>query len=268
VRASGPMQTLAMQAFAESAHQKVGLCHDSAERWSTIRRHRSTSGGKATGVRVGRWVPQAGLTLLELLVALSLLGMLFVVLQQGLTLGQRVWERATTRQAVRLDAVETAQTLLRERLTRANPVFLRTGDGEVTLVGDARAVTFDAPPPGVFGSGTYLRYTLSVTADNVLELAWKPDTDRSPAAPLIRNAVLGGVDRLEIAYFGVGRADRQPRWWSYWRGQPAMPLLVRLRVVFPPGDLRIWPDLLVAPRATVDAQCAWEPVTRNCRGRV
>lgn len=210
---------------------------------------------------------EAGLTLIEMLVAFALLGLLFALLHDGFSLGQRVWDRATTRLSARVDEVEAVQAMLRERLALAYPAYGFQGDGAVTFEGDAGRLAFDSRPTDAMGPGTYLRFVLEATADGVLELAWRPDTDRRLAAPFQRAPILAGVAGLEIAYFGAARGDVVERWTASWRNQPRPPRLVRLRVRFPPGDARLWPDLVVAPRATVDALCAWDSQTRGCRGR-
>lgn len=212
---------------------------------------------------------EAGLTLVELMVSLALLGLLFALLQDGFTLGQRVWERATTRVSARIDAVEATQGFLRDRIARANPAYTLAGNGQISFEGDARSLAFDAPAPDAMGQGTYLRYVLALTEAGDLEIAWKPDTDRSPVAPMARSVLLSGVAGLDIAYFGTGRGEgpAPPRWRDAWRGQAAPPALVRLRVRFPAGDGRVWPELVVAPRATLDATCTWDAGQRGCVGR-
>lgn len=220
------------------------------------------------GARRAARSSEAGLTLLELLVSLALLGLLFTVLQGGFALGQRVWERATTRLAARIDAVEAAQVFLRDRIARANPAYGRLAGGRVSFEGDQSRLTFDAPPPDAVGAGTYLRYTLAVGQEGELELLWKPDTHGSPLAPLNRSSILPGVAGLELGYFGARGGDPEARWHDTWRQQPRPPDLVRIRLSFPPGDGRIWPDLLVTPWATVDAGCVWVPTVRACEGRL
>jgi general secretion pathway protein J len=210
---------------------------------------------------------EAGLTLLELLVALALLALLFGLLQQGFTLGHRVWERASIRAAAALDEVEAVQALLRERLAGINAAWTLGNDGQVSLEGDSGRLAFDARPPEVMGPSTFFRYALTANAAGELELAWRPDTDRRPNAPWTRTAILSGIAGLEIAYFGQARADTAARWRDGWRGQPRPPRLVRLRILFPPGDPRIWPDLVVEPRPVVDAACEWDSNRRDCRGR-
>ncbi len=210
---------------------------------------------------------EAGLTLIELLVALVLLGMLFGLLQQGFALGHRVWERAGARGAATLGGVEAVQALLRERLATLNPAWSFLNEGEVVFEGDPAGMMFEARPPDVMAPATFFRFALAATAAGTLELAWRPDTDRSPLAPWARTSLMGGIAGLEIAYFGPTRRDPVPRWRDGWRREPRPPHLVRVRVRFPPGDRRRWPDLIMEPRAEVDSLCDWDASTRRCLRR-
>mgnify|MGYP006214980911 CR=1 FL=1 len=54
-------------------------------------------------------------------------------------------------------------------------------------------------------------------------------------------------------------------WLDSWRGKQPLPKLVRLRIGFPAGDARRWPELIVSPRITDDANCAFDVVAQRCR---
>jgi len=212
--------------------------------------------------------PDRGFSLLEMLVALALLGLLVGLLHEGLTLGHRVWERAGARLAARIEAVEGAQLVLRDRLAGLNPAWLNEGDSSrVLLEGAPTSMTFFARGADAEASGTFRRLSVAATVEGRLELAWHPDTDRSPLPDWTRAPLLGGIAGAEFAYFGPTRTDPTPRWRDRWQGQEFPPRLVRLRIQFPAGDPRIWPELVVAPRATIDAGCTFDPQRRRCAGR-
>ena len=58
--------------------------------------------------------------------------------------------------------------------------------------------------------------------------------------------LLGGVARLEFAYWGTSGAD-SATWLTQWDG-PVLPQLIRIRMTFGKGDSRHWPDMIVAPQ--------------------
>ena len=63
--------------------------------------------------------------------------------------------------------------------------------------------------------------------------------------------LLNGVARLELAYFGPA-GNLPPAWRSSWAA-PSLPELVRLRIVFAPGDPRRWADIVEASRQSSPA---------------
>ena len=63
-----------------------------------------------------------GFTLVELLVAITLLGLIAVALSGALRFGARVWDVGTERGA-QSSRVEAAQNFLRRRIAEANTVF-------------------------------------------------------------------------------------------------------------------------------------------------
>jgi general secretion pathway protein J len=79
--------------------------------------------------------------------------------------------------------------------------------------------------------------------------------------------LLHNVQQLDIAYFGVVPPDKDPAWHDQWQLMPTLPLLMRVRVGFPPEDTRGWPDLLIKPFAMVDSMCVLTVMTGKCRGR-
>lgn len=210
---------------------------------------------------------EAGFTLIEVLVGFTILGLLFALLQDGFLLGHRVWERANLRAATRIEPVEGVQNYLRERISRAYPVWRPIGDPQIDFSGDAQRFAFEAAAPDTLRPATRQRHILALNGEGGLDIAWRPDTDRSPTGPYQRTTLIDGVTALDINYFGATGFDRTPRWRNSWRAQIRPPQAVRIRLAFAAGDPRVWPDLIVAPRMSVDASCIYEATTRNCRGR-
>lgn len=209
----------------------------------------------------------AGFSLIELLVAFTILGLLFALLQDGFLLGHRVWERANLRAATRIEPVEGVQQYLRERISRAYPAWRPVAGPEIDFVGEPQRLVFEAAPPDALRPATRQRHILSLNGQGALEIAWRPNTDRSLAGPYRRAVLVEGVNDLRISYFGPTGFDRVPRWRENWRAQIRPPQAVRIQLAFAPGDPRVWPDLVVAPRMSVDATCIFESTTRTCRGR-
>jgi general secretion pathway protein J len=208
----------------------------------------------------------AGFTLVEALASLAILALLSLMLVAGIQVA-RV-------RLIRLQAaddgeiVETAQDLLRARLTRAFPYARpNTGFPHVEFDGLPDRVEFFAPPPDADAPDALQDYVLRVTTGGQLQLTRVSDLADEPAQSVRAAALLQGVSSLNIDYFGAAPPDNQPRWRARWEQRDTLPRLVRVRVSFPPGDRRVWPDLVVAPAATLDSLCQIEVNTGLCRGR-
>ena len=200
---------------------------------------------------------QAGFTLIELLVSMTLLGLLLVLLLGGLRFGSRAWERGT---AVS-DAGETVrgvQSLLRGEVERACPRLVPSGQPQaparLRFDGDADSLRFLGPAPGSMGGASCVPIVLRVRDDGAGQRLSLNVNGRT-------TDVLRGASAIGFAYL-----PQSGGWRDGWTRQPTLPALVRVRVRFPPGDSRIWPELFITPRISAEADCTYDPATKSCRG--
>jgi general secretion pathway protein J len=202
-----------------------------------------------------------GFTLLELLVAITLLGVLMAALFGALRLGARVWESSDAK----LDAgarVHVVQDFLRRQLSQTMPFVEaiegpRASDG-LLFIGEQDRLRFVSLLPEHLGAGASLMELglskpAQLGAPGNLVFRWRPLGQTSEAGttpPTEERILIEGVERLEIAYFGGSLVDQELGWWRQWQ-QQSLPTLIRLRVDFAEGDGRPWPELLVAPMVDV-----------------
>jgi general secretion pathway protein J len=210
------------------------------------------------GAHSGPRSREHGFTLLELLVAITLLGLLMAALFGGLRLGARVWETGETR----LDAasrIQIVQDLVRQRLAQALPletVLPEEGeDYQPLFLGRFDAVRFATLLPDHLGGELALmELALSDTGEAqglgnlVLRLRrLEPDAGIGWDAAPEERILLERVESLELAYFGPRRQDELPEWWEAWEGQVELPQLVSMQLRFGEDDARQWPRLIVHP---------------------
>jgi general secretion pathway protein J len=188
----------------------------------------------------------AGFTLVELLVATTLLALLSAALFGGLRFGARAWESGSER-IERSSEIEAVQELLRRTLLEA-----REGGGAASdsLAGASDALNFFAPLPRHAGTGGIGRYRLAVDGDGRMVLGWEPSRpgvklEGPPAGEPI--PILGNVGGISIAYFGSAQPKQATAWRDRWAGR-VLPLLIRIEIDFKEGDPRRWPELVIAPR--------------------
>ncbi len=208
----------------------------------------------------------AGFTLVELLVAMTLLGFLTVLLFGGLRFGTRAWERSQENYADE-NAIRSAEGLLASAIAQAYPLPLHAGTHGlgVDFDGQAQQMTWLSAASDNAGAMRRLRLAAQPQGSGMdLDLLASAElaTTQEPA----RQRLLGKVSAFDLAYLGRRNGEKTSRWAADWRGQPRLPDLIRVRVRM--TDTRLaWPDLVVAPRITADAGCVLDALTNDCRGR-
>ena len=214
---------------------------------------------------------QAGFTLMELLVAITLLSLLSLVLTSSLRFSLTAWARGADH-ADRTDQSLLVQDFLRRAIADAYPYFLSTDPtrgGHVDFAGRADSLQILTLAPRAQGAVGRMRLELLVertpartdlVAASVPELA-AGATERS------RKILIPNVEDVTLSYFGRKRSDKEATWHAVWSGEPALPQLVRIKVALPSGDTRAWPELVIAPRIAADVSCVYDPLTKLCRGR-
>lgn len=215
---------------------------------------------------------EAGFTLLELLIAMTLLGLLMALLFGGLRFGARVWERSKEH-TTGMDDVRIAQALIRTGIEQTYPLFLLTDPihPHMDFNGEPEALSFLATAPvGIAAAGRAhfdLRTTPSDGSAALIirvrpELAWDDDQNATH-----QETLLAGLRSLKLSYYGYETQGGTAQWADRWTDRFHLPELVRVEVAFEPGDTRVWPDLVVAPRIAADVDCLYDPLTKGCRGR-
>jgi general secretion pathway protein J len=179
-----------------------------------------------------------GFTLLEVLVALVVMGLLIVGLTQGIHFGLLA-RNTEARVTDRSDQFSTVDNVLRHIVEAANPGD--ESDAAPFLGSSAQLECITALP----GTGPGLsQVLLQVDSGHRLVLRWRPYVHAirlKPPEPLTETSLLSGVSRLELSFWQSGSG-----WVSTWQS-PDLPTLVRFRLVFAAGYERHWPDIIAAP---------------------
>lgn len=210
-----------------------------------------------------------GFTLVELLIALSLLGLIMMLLFGGLRLSSRSWEGIEQR-VQRTEEVRLARSFLQRALLQARkvnwtherrlyPLFFGSGD----------QVEFVTPLSGHVGlSGLYVVRIALVDRDQRQDLVlqrwlfnpevlqgggeipeWRPlqppgnlkIPHDGPLGVYGTTLLLRDPGALQLSYFGTLQAHKEMGWHQEWDAQPTLPLLVKIGF----GDDSEWPDLIV-----------------------
>lgn len=212
---------------------------------------------------------QAGFTLLELMVALAVLGLLSLMLFGGLRFGFRSWERESAH-ANAVSDIGIAQAFLRRSIAAAYPLFQVDSEAKRVnqFVGAMDSLQLLAPAPASTGRGGRDRYRIGMEAANGRTdlVVWSQPELAADPGKRTRTILVPGVRKLVIGYFGKQGGD-DPQWYDGWGDATHPPQLVRIEVGFAADDFRTWPEFIVAPRIALDANCVYDPLTQGCKGR-
>lgn len=204
---------------------------------------------------------EAGFTLTEALVSLAIVALMATLLLGGVTTATLL-ARNSRSQDMALDEVQAVQTILRDRITLFRPVArLDMPQPMMDSVGTADMFDFySVQPVGSPDRGIQkFRLMQSSVGDLILyrapELTDRIDLRARTALGWRPATLMRGIAGLSISYYGALPGQRERRWRGSWYGASIAPELVRIRVTFPEGDRRVWPDLVIRPAPTVDLAC-------------
>lgn len=199
---------------------------------------------------------QAGFTLVELLVAMTLLAFLSVSLFGGLRFGARSWEVVVDSSTER-DDIASTQTFLRDRLGQLvlpGPGRLGDFNEDGNLNGGPEQVEFIAPWLSALSLGGLYRFTLwrEDIDDGRLMLRWRPAEADPDALEELgdlagQRVLLDGIAEFSLSYYGAADEDAEPDWLDQWENPDAPPRLVRVQLAFAEAG-RVWPVFIVAPK--------------------
>lgn len=192
-----------------------------------------------------------GFTLLELLIGLTLVGLILTLLFAGLNLGMRSWEAgeqrmvASSRQSIIVD-------FIRRTLEQAYPLYWQV-DNEKQLAFAGEAESLQLVGPVAMHEGAASNYLIALELDEGaggrdLMMRWHMPDTREPGFGALEEAkpkvLAKAVKEMNFSYFGAESDTDEPAWHDQWLHQKTLPMLIRLQLTLENGE--IWPDIVVA----------------------
>jgi general secretion pathway protein J len=219
----------------------------------------------------------AGFTLIEMLVAVTLMALIGIAVTDGLRLARRSLQTAATADRDSWEIV-AAQRFLRRALESTEPGGSAESESGTGVKGEGSRLTFRAAGPLSVNEGIPSVFDIRVVPEtrNVhqqdLVVRWQAQTADTDLASDVANpgeVLVTGVRSVRWQYLpaslpsdGITEASA---WLDEWKNRSDLPALIRLEVIFAPGSRRIWPPLVVRLRLTHDAGCVFDVVAQDCR---
>ncbi len=193
---------------------------------------------------------QQGFTLLEMMIAFTLLSLLFLALFSSFNTIGRGWD-AAERKILKTEDMRLISEFLRSQLSQAMVVQIQGEKGPVyAFEGKDYYVRYAAPLQPLQNKGGVYLIELAVNIDadgRKLEMRYAPyrpemtwDEALDGVEPVL---VYGGLGSVRFEYFAAESVNDDPRWESEWVDKPVYPLL--LKVELEGKEQESWPDLVV-----------------------
>jgi general secretion pathway protein J len=175
---------------------------------------------------------QGGFTLLELLIVITILGLILTALSSGVRFAGQAWRMQQSRSARQGD-LDSVQNVVRGLLVSGT-----------AFDGDSGSLRFVSTLPAALGRAGLYDLDLHTTSD-ILVLAWRPHFKGPSQQTGAGEAELTkDVAGMELSYYYSATAG-----WEHASHKNKSPALVEVTLVL--SDGRVWPSLVAAPMVDV-----------------
>ncbi len=182
---------------------------------------------------------EQGFTLVELLIAITLLGLISVVTYGSIWTANRSLHAVEQRVELN-DEMRVTQEFIRQSLSQARGVMaVKKGRMEVVFRGDAESLSFVAPAPlqrGNAGGLYHYRFELKGGGQDTYSLAlsyaqFLAGLEYEEMLPVQgESLLLEQVNELTFSYYGSDEPGAEEEWLAEWLRSDMLPQLVRLKL--------------------------------------
>ena len=217
---------------------------------------------------------QSGFTLIELVVAMVLLGIMMTLLYSGLTFALRSWD-AGDANGERVADRRIGENFLRREVAEMFPMRWKDPTQlRYAFEGAHDALRFVSSRPAGASLGGLALVGIAVEVDAATgtralvmrRASVDPDTaDFAALATAEATVLLPDVDSVTFSYFGSENDFADPKWSDDWAMPARLPVAIRVSARGANGS---WvPDLLVKVMVGEEAGCLEAALQRGCRPR-
>jgi general secretion pathway protein J len=217
---------------------------------------------------------QAGFTLIELVLAMVLLGTMMLLLYGGLSFSLRSWDAGDVNGRRTADR-RIGANFLRRELSELFPMRWKEPMSlKFAFEGEAHKLKFVSSRPAGVSVGGLALVGLEVEQDavgrkrNLVMRRAMPDDEAKSFDPLDkaeRNILIADIDSVSFEYFGAENDFNPPTWVDAWKIPYKVPEIIRLRVKDADGTQL--PEMIVRIQLGEEAGCLENVFQRVCRPR-
>lgn len=201
-----------------------------------------------------------GFTLIEVLIAMTLLGVMVVLLFSSLRIAAESWNAGESKMA-QVNQKAVVYQFFKRHLTTIRPLPILNIDPNnpeelQVFRGYPQTLRFAAALPASSARKGLQIFTIAPNPENtsVLTVSLVPYrlTETEQNLPPDRPEVLlEEVAQLQFAYFGKTEDVAEPQWREEWALADRLPSLIKVSIALKDGSY--WPDMIFAPKITQSA---------------
>ncbi len=216
----------------------------------------------------------AGFTMIELVLAMALLGLMMVLLYSGLAFALRSWD-AGDANGRRIADRRIGENFLRREMAELFPMrFKDPMSVKVAFEGGKDRLRFvSSRPAGITQGGLSLvgvevETGASPREHHLVMRRAMPDDEAKDFGPLDRaerTVLLEDVDSVQFSYFGTENDFTDPKWYDTWPYAERIPRLVKVRIKAP--DSTLMAEMVMRIELSEEAGCLENSFQRVCRPR-
>ena len=216
----------------------------------------------------------AGFTLIELVVAMVILGAMMLLLYSGLSFAMRSWDAGDAVGRVAADR-RIGEAFVRREMGELFPMRWKDSTRlRLAFEGKKDSVRFVSTRPAGISMGGLALVGINVEGDarrgerHLVMRRAIPDDNADSFDPLDQaeaTTVIANVDSVAFEYFGAESDFNDPAWQDEWTFQGRIPQIIRMRVVLADGTPL--PEMTVRVMLGEEAGCLENSFQRLCRPR-
>lgn len=197
-----------------------------------------------------------GFTLIEVLVGLTLLGLILTMVFSALYTTSQSWQ-AGDNQANTNDAHRLGLDFIHREIRQAVPVFyLEKDDNRLLFNGERESLQFVSRLPAHRGGSDLYLAALELDKENqALRFSYRllqidPGSFTLDDEHSKHKNILRPISAIELTYYGRESPNEEPSWHDTWEEREQMPQLVRLKILSAGADK--WPELYISVPSSME----------------
>ncbi|VAW34924.1 hypothetical protein MNBD_GAMMA01-2185 [hydrothermal vent metagenome] len=197
---------------------------------------------------------QAGFSLMEIIVAMTMLSLIMAMIYGGIHTSRKMAEKGNKRINA-TNEIRVVQQLIRRQISRILPMAFKEEDNSfVIFEGDSEHIMYVSPMPGYLGKGgphVQLIEIVNAKGGKILQFShWllndsldEDSFEDSEQEPVV---LLENIRDAEFSFMKLDEEGEPGDWESDWEEPENTPLMVRLDVEMGDKALMQWPIMQVA----------------------